>query len=89
MIMGKLICEQTINGEQILRNITTAQGVVGALVKTTPGVGKPFWYWDSIPAGKIIACDFTNAPIATNDTAANNGLAAGITELPANVLTYE
>lgn len=89
MTMGKLICEKVINGETTLLNVTTAAGVVGALVKTTPGVGKPFWYWASIPTGKVIAADFTNAPIATNDTATNNALAAAITALPEDVLTYE
>ncbi len=87
--MGKLICEKVINGETTLLNATTAEGVVGQLVKVTPGVGKPFWYWPSIPAGKVIAVDFTNAPIATNDAATNNALAAAITELPGSVLTYE
>jgi len=86
--MGKLVCEQTINGEDVLRSVTTAAGVAPALVKSLPGVGKPFWYWPSIPPGQIVACDFTNAPIATNDTAANAAAIAAITATPQDVLTY-
>lgn len=87
--MGKLVCEQTVNGEQVLRNITTAAGVVGTLVKTTPGVGKPFWYWPTLPAGKIIGADFTNAPIASEDAATNNAAAAGITTPADAVLIFD
>ena len=88
MSMGKLVCEQTINGEDVLRSVTTAAGVAPTLVKSLPGVGKPFWYWNSIPPGTVIACDFTDAPIATNDTATNAALIAGITTQPQDVLTY-
>lgn len=87
--MGKLICEQTVNGEDILRSITTASGVAPALVKTVPGVGKPFWYWASIPAGTVIGADFTNAPVASSDTATNAASIAAITAQPADVLIYE
>lgn len=86
--MGKMICEQNINGEDVLRNITTAAGVAPVLAKTVPGVGKPFWYWPTIPAGTVVGCDFTEAPIATNDTATNAALIAAITKTPAEVLTY-
>lgn len=86
--MGKLICEQNINGEDVLRSITTAAGVAPTLVKTVPGVGKPFWYWPTIPAGTVIGCDFTNAPIASSDTAENAAAIAAITATPAEVLIY-
>ena len=86
--MGKLVCEQNVGGEDILRNVTTAAGAAPALVKTLPGVGKPFWYWPTIPAGTVVACDFTEAPIATNDTAQNAALIAAITKTPQEVLTY-
>ena len=87
--MGKLICEQTINGETVLRSVTTAPGTAAALVKTLPGVGKPYWYWNSVPVGVIIAADFTNAPIATSSTSANQTAINGITATPQDVLTYE
>lgn len=86
--MGKLICEKVINGETMLLNVTTAAGVVPQLLKTTPGVGKPYWYWPSIPAGSIVAVDFTNAPIASADKVANQAAIEGITAEPADVLTY-
>ena len=86
--MGKLICEKVINGETVLLNLTTAAGVAAALVKTTPGVGQPYWYWPSVPAGQVIAADFTNAPVATADTATNNAAISAITATPEQMLTY-
>lgn len=86
--MGKLVCEQTINGEDVLRSITTAAGVAATLVKTVPGLGKPFWYWPSIPAGTVIGCDFTNAPIVSAVTAENQAAIDAITVQPTAVLVY-
>jgi hypothetical protein len=88
MTMGKLICEKEINGETVLLNLTTAAGVAAALVKSTPGVGKSYWYWPSMPAGQVIAADFTGAPVATADTATNSAAIAAITATPEEVLTY-
>lgn len=87
--MGKLICEKIINGETTLLNVTTAAGVVPTLLKTTPGVGKPFWYWPTIPTGTVIAADFTNAPIVSADKTANQAAMDAITAEPADVLTYQ
>lgn len=88
--MGRLICNTMILGEEALAVITTANNLnVGNFVKQRPGIGKPFWYWPSIPSGKVVACDFSNAPIVTADTAANNAAIAAITTLPEDVLTYE
>jgi hypothetical protein len=87
--MAKLICEKELNGELILCNLTTVAGVVPTLVITTPGVGKPFWFWNSIPVGKIVACDFTNAPIASADVAENLAAMNAITAQPQDVLTYD
>lgn len=87
--MGKLVCEVRINGEDVVKALTTATGInVGNFVKTVPGVGKPFWYWPSIPAGTVIAADFTNAPIVSTDAAANNAAIAAITATPEEVLVY-
>lgn len=89
--MGKLVCNMTINGEESLRVLTTAAGVVPRLVKTTPGVGKPYWYWPSIsvPAGQsVIAADLTNAPIATSSEADNAAAIAAITAAPEDVLVF-
>ena len=86
--MGKLVCTMTINGEESLRVLTTAQGVVPRLVKTTPGVGKPYWYWPTIPVGHVVAADFTNAPIALADERANAEQIGEIVAVPEDVLTY-
>jgi hypothetical protein len=89
--MGKLVCNMTINGEESLRVLTTAAGVVPRLVKTTPGVGKPYWYWPSIsvPAGEsVIAADFTSAPIASSSEAENAESIEAITATPEEVLVF-
>lgn len=87
--MPKLICEKTVNGVTAVRNITTpATGNQGAYVKTIVGVGNPFWFWPSIPAGVVVGADFTNAPICSDDVAANNAAIANITAEPADVLIY-
>lgn len=86
----KLICNYTVAGQTAVRNITTpANGDQGAYVKSIVGVGNPFWMWSSIPPGKIIGADFTDAPLATDDPAVNNALIAAITALPADVLIYQ
>lgn len=89
MSMGKLICEKTVNGETTLLNVTTAAGVVPTLLKTTPGVGKRFWFWPSIPAGVVIAADFSNAPIVSSDKNVNQSLIDAIAIEPQEVLTYQ
>lgn len=86
--MGKLICEQTVDGEDVLRSITTAAGVAPSLVKTIPGVGKPFWYWPTIPSGTVIGCDFTEAPIASSVASENAAAISAITKTPEEVLIY-
>ena len=84
----KLVCNKTLNGVEILAVVTTANGNQGQYVKAIAGVGNPFWIWPSIPAGQVIACDFTNAPIVNSDPAVNNALIAAITATPEEVLTY-
>lgn len=87
--MGKLVCEITLNGVDTLVALTTAPSVnLGSFVKIRPGVGKPFWYWDSIPSGTLAACDFSNAPVVSTDVAANNAAIAAIDVEPLDVLTY-
>ena len=87
--MGKLVCAVMVNGEEVTKVVTTAAGAnVGQLVKTLPGIGKPFWYWPSIPAGVVEAADFTEAPVVVSDIATNNAAIAAITAAPEDVLTY-
>jgi len=88
-VTAKLICRVMYNGEEVLRSLTTIRAAVPILIKTTPGIGKPYWYWDSIPVGKIVAADFTDAPIANGDTAVNVAAMAAITATPQEVLIYD
>jgi hypothetical protein len=88
--MGKIVCEVMIGGSSVVKVVTTAAGAnVGQLVKTLPGVGKPFWYWSALPAGKVIGADFTGAPIVDTDVAVNNTNIQAITADPADVLIFE
>ena len=85
----KLVCWKVILGEDRLVVITTAAGNQGQYVKTLVGAGNPYWIWPSIPAGKVIGCDFSEAPICSTNITTNNNDIAAITMLPADVLTYE
>ena len=87
--MAKLICSKVVYGEETLLNLTTVYGAVPLLVKTTPGIGKPFWYWTAIPPGRLIAADFTGAPIATGDSATNKALMDAITTRPEDVIVFD
>ena len=87
--MSKVICEDVLNNEHIIRSYTTVAGGAAAFVKIKPGVGKPFWCWPSVPPGTIIGADFTNAPVATDNTATNQSLIDAITAQPEDVLVYE
>lgn len=83
-----LVCNKTLNGVTFLAVITTASGNQGQWVKSIAKVGNPFWIWPSIPAGQVIAADFTNAPIVDADPIVNNQRIAAITATPEEVLTY-
>jgi hypothetical protein len=89
--MMKLICEMEVRGEQRLVVLTTASTADhGELVKNRPGVGKPYWIFSTIPDGKVIACDFTDAPLVVEDASVNQ---YNIDQMPATpplgLLTYE
>lgn len=75
---------------EVLANITTpSTGNQGAYVATLVGAGNPFWAWPSIPSGRVIGADFTDAPIASLDPSENLLLIAGVTANPVDVLTYQ
>lgn len=77
----KLVCEVLINGVATAKIVTTANNMnQGQLVKTLPGVGKPFYMFANL-TGTLLAVDFTDAPIVSTDVAANN---AAIDEMIAN-----
>jgi hypothetical protein len=85
--MPKIVCTKLIGGVDTLLNLTIVAGAAPNFLKTTPGVGKPFWYWP-IPPGQVIACDFTDAPIVTASATENAALIEAITTLPEDVLSY-
>jgi hypothetical protein len=88
MSMSKVICEETVAGETVVRSYTTIAGGAAAFVKIKPGVGKPFWCWPTVPAGVITGVDLSAAPIATANTVTNQGLIDAITVAPEDVLVY-
>lgn len=89
MAVAKVICEEVVGEETVMRSWTTTQGGAAVLVKTKPGVGKPYWCWPSVPSGTIIGADFTGAPTASSNTAQNAADIAAITATPEEKLVYE
>lgn len=92
--MARLVCEKVLGGVNAVRVFTTVSGPQGPIIKQIVGVGNPYWIWNSIPAGKVVGADFTNAPIASSDIAVNNANAAPLLASPpsvdpASVLIYE
>lgn len=86
--MAKIICEKTINGVTAVRNITTPTGDQGLYVRSIVGVGNPYWWFPSIPAGQVVGADFTGAPICSANIAENNAAIAAINVQPQDVLIY-
>lgn len=60
--MGKLIAKFTIGGVSAPRVITTFPNAnVGDFVRTVPGVGEPFYYWETGPE-PLIDLDYDTPP---------------------------
>jgi hypothetical protein len=93
--MGKLIYETLQNGETINKLITTNPALnVGNSVITRPGLGKPFWFFPSIPTNPdpinmVMVVDYSLAPIVDSSAAVNNTAIAAITVDAADVISYE
>ena len=85
----KVVYEKFIGGSTRLLTVTTAAGDQGLRIKQLVPDGAPYWAWPSIPPGKVIAADFTDAPLCSQDVAVNNTNLGNITVDPATVLTYE
>ena len=90
----RVVCMKTVMvggvPTEVLANVSTpSTGNQGAYVASIVGAGNPFWAWPSIPSGRVIAADFTEAPIASADASENLLLIAGITANPVDVLTYQ
>lgn len=90
--MAKVFFEKEvlIDGVMTLKlfNVTTPAGNQGQYVASLCS-GLPFWWFATIPTGKVIGCDFTGAPVATSSASSNNTLISAISVLPGDVLTYE
>lgn len=85
----KLIAEKKINGVyQLVVLVTPNTGNQGHFVRLLIEEGKPFWMWDTIPSGTVIAADWTDAPLVSSDPDVNNASIAAITALPEDKLTY-
>lgn len=85
----KVVCEVTVGGVDVLKVFTTAAATnVGEYVKLRPGIGKPVFVWDSLPAPNPSSCDFTDAPIVVADASANQANIDAITVDPSDVLTW-
>jgi hypothetical protein len=76
-------------GQLVLRCWTSATiNSAAILVTKRPGPGKPFWSWPSVPSGRVIGADFSEAPLATADPDENLRLIQAITAKPEDVLEY-
>lgn len=84
----KVVYEKVLGGTLRLVTATTPAGDQGAYVKQLVGPGNPFWAWPQIPPGRVIGCDFNDAPICSESTEENNVLIDSITVMPADVLTW-
>ncbi|WP_156438758.1 hypothetical protein [Bradyrhizobium valentinum] len=86
--MGRLVCFVKISGQDQLKVLTTMPGTAPYMVRNLC-VGKPYWYWETIPLGSVVGADFTNAPIGTANVQINQQNMAAITARPEDVLIYD
>lgn len=85
----RVVCMVSVSGQDVLKVFTTAPNVnIGEYVKLRPGIGKPVFVWDSLPAPNPTSCDFADAPIVVADAAENQANIDAITVNPSDVLTW-
>jgi len=62
-----------VKGEEQTKVVTTVSGLDqnAAFVRTLPGIGKPFYMFNSLPAGSVLGADFEGAPIVSENIAEN------------------
>ena len=78
----KLVCEIMINGVEQVKVLTTANNIdQGLFLKNKPGVGKPFYMFNTLASG-VIGADFDGAPIVSADVAENNAAIAAMLAAP-------
>lgn len=85
----KVIYEKVLAGQLRLVTATTPAGDQGAYVKSLVGAGNRFWAWQQIPPGRVIGCDFNDAPVCAETAAEINVQIDSITVDPLTVLTYQ
>lgn len=90
----RVVCMKTVMiagvPTSVLAALTTpSTGNQGSYIASLVGEGNPFWAWPTIPPGRVIGADFTDAPLASLDPSENLLLVAGITAAPEDVLTYQ
>lgn len=67
-----LICIVKKRGVDIIGTILLAENVdLANAIKTNPGVGKPYFVFNSLPDGNPIGVDFADAPIVNLDASVN------------------
>ena len=85
-----LLCIAKKRGVDTFMVQLTAQNANHAeFVKNMPGVGKPFLLFASLPDGPPTSANFTNAPVVSSDTSANQAaIDAMLADPPWDALTY-
>lgn len=79
----RLVCGVMIDGEEQTKSVTTVSGLDqnAAFVRTLPGIGKPFYMFNSLP-GKVVGADFEEAPLVTADISENKRIIEGMLAAP-------
>jgi hypothetical protein len=71
----KLVAQINIRGQEATKVLTTVNSIttVASSMRTIVGVGKPFLIFNSLsnPDASLVGADFTDAPLVSNDVAAN------------------
>lgn len=85
-----LLCVVKKRGVDTFVTLLTAQNTDHAShIKNVPGVGKPYMIFASLPDGNPTSADFSNAPIVSNDVAANQAaIDAMLADPPWDALNY-
>lgn len=88
-MMGKLVCEILVNGELQTKTLTTASTAdIASFVKMRPGVGRPFYYFASLPSTPL-AADYEGAPIVSENVAENKAaIDAMLADPPTDKLVF-
>jgi len=71
----KLVCGVMVNGEEQTKVVTTVSGLDNnaKFLRTIPGIGKPFYIFNTLPAG-VVGADFEGAPVVSEDVNVNKQL---------------